>query len=368
MNVCSPQLGFSPKSILGGEIFDVEILTGLAKKGVKVNIILPKNLDHPAKKQNINYRFLPVAHFPPILFNILVIPYLLIQNKKDKIQILRLHQPQFLIIPSLVLKLFNPTVKIIATYHQFRESSFWIFAKLINNFWDIIICDSETAKKKLIDKYSIDHTKIIVVHNGVPKYLHPENRDKRLANTLKLKNKKVLLFMGRFINRKNPLFMLDVLSILIKKNQDVSLLFWGDGPLKNKIQKKAEQLDLLSNVVYIKPQWGKVKNNIHNLADIFVHPSLDEGFALAPLESMACGKPVIMNDCHSAREAVKSGYNGLLCKTNDVQSWSDAIIKLLNDKNTLKRYGKNAQKKTKLEFNWDKSVDLHYEVFKRVIS
>ena len=39
MRICSPQLGLDPNSILGGEVFDREILLGLAKKGIKVEII-----------------------------------------------------------------------------------------------------------------------------------------------------------------------------------------------------------------------------------------------------------------------------------------------------------------------------------------
>jgi len=47
MRICSPQLGISPYAVLGGEVFDRELLTHLAARGVAVHVILPKNLPAP---------------------------------------------------------------------------------------------------------------------------------------------------------------------------------------------------------------------------------------------------------------------------------------------------------------------------------
>ena len=56
MRICSPQLGLAPKSILGGEVFDREILLGLAKKGIEIEIIIPKNKPHDKiSNWKINY-------------------------------------------------------------------------------------------------------------------------------------------------------------------------------------------------------------------------------------------------------------------------------------------------------------------------
>lgn len=367
MIICSPQLGLSPKSILGGEVFDVEILSGLSKKGVKVHIIVPKNLPYP-KDSNLSVTYLPFVHFPAFLFNILVIPYLFKINNKQKIQILRLHQPQFLFIAAIIFKIFNKDVKTVATYHQFNETNFGPFSKWINNYWDLIVCDSEKVKNKLINSYHVSLNKILVVHNGVPQYLKPEKKDNVLVKKYNLKGKTVLLFMGLFIARKNPLFLLDLIKVAIKSNPDIVLMFLGKGPLKEEILSKAKQLNVEKNIRLIEPVFDQEKTKIHNLADFFVHPSLDEGFALAPLEAMACGKPVIMNNSHSAREAIEDGYNGILCKENDINSWLQAINKLAKYKDIRQKFGKNSRKKVKEEFNWEQSVNRHYQFFKQAIS
>ena len=128
LTVCSPQLGLAPNSILGGEVFDREILMGLAKKGVKIEIILPKNKPHDKNIKNWTISYLPIAHFPAILANLLYIPAIFSIYRKSKFQILRVHQPQFFSTTAIIFKLFYPNVKIVATYHQFKETKFWLFS------------------------------------------------------------------------------------------------------------------------------------------------------------------------------------------------------------------------------------------------
>ena len=366
MVICSPQLGLSQDSVLGGEVYDHQILLGLSKLGIKVEIILPKNKPHDQNIKNWNFTYLPISHFPAVIGNLLMVPYLFTVYKKRKFEIIRLHQPQFLGLGALFFKVFNNKVKIVSTYHQFKESNFLFLSKQINKLWDYIIVDSENVKTKLIKAYKIPSTKIAVIHNGVPTYLKPTSKNSSLMNRLKLKGKIVILYMGLFDKRKNPLFLLDVLSILQKETHNLTLLFWGKGPLEQKIIKKAKDLGLLGKIKIIKPIFGKEKNKIHNLCDIFVHPSLDEGFALAPLESMSCAKPIVITKGFSAGEAVKDGLNGYLAKSNDVQDWCDKIKKLARSPRLMEKMGKASLEKVKKEFRWDLSVEKHAEVFKRI--
>lgn len=366
MVICSPQLGLAPKSILGGEVFDRQILLGLAKRGVKVEIILPKGKQHDKNVQNWHITYLPVSHFPAILANLLYLPYLFLTHKKRQFQILRLHQPQFLILPAILFKLIHKNVKLVATYHQFRESNFLIFSKFINNLWDHIICDSQNVKDQITKNYDLPSRKITVVHNGVPKYLKPQKKDRQLLKKLKLENIIVLLFMGLFIERKNPLFLLKVLKQLKATNQNICVVFWGDGHLETKIRQTAQDLAIENNVKIIKPCFGKEKNKIHSVADVFVHPSKDEGFSLAPLEAMACAKPIIITSGYSASEAVEDGINGFLCAASGTNQWVKKIQNLINNPNLRSRMGQASLMKVKREFQWKFAVAKHEEIFKKL--
>lgn len=368
MRVCSPQLGLSPESILGGEVFDRKILEGLADAGINVEIILPKKKPISPIKKHWVVRRIFLDHFPPQIFNLLIIPHMFAINKARKINIIRLHQPQFTGLAATIFKFFYKDVKIIATYHQFRETNFWIFSKRINNIWDHIICDSNYVKQKIIKEYKVPQPRITVVHNGVPNYLKPLPKNKKLLDSLNLHNKFTLLFMGFLIERKNPLFLLNVISKIKEKYPQIVLIFWGEGALKKEIIKKAKEMSLSKNIRIQNPILGPGKNLIHNLADIFVLPSADEGFALAPLEAMACAKPIIMNKSHSASEAVSNGHNGFLCKINDVNDWVDKITILINNQNLKTKMGQASRQRAEKEFQWEISVNAHLKVLKSLNS
>ncbi|MDP2649737.1 MAG: glycosyltransferase family 4 protein [bacterium] len=363
MVICSPQLGLAPDSVLGGEVFDRQILLGLAKHGIKVEIILPKSKPHDRNIKNWHFSYLPISHFPAILGNILVIPYLFKVHYEAKFSILRIHQPQFLGLGALIFKIFNPKVKTLAIFHQFREANFMFLSHLVNKSWDFVIADSYSVKRKLIKAYNIKPAKIEVVHNGVPSYLSPTSKNNFLEKSLKIQNKVVWMYMGFFDYRKNPIFLLDVLA-KFKESDSIILIFWGKGPLEGKIRSRAKELGILNRIRIQKPVFGKEKNKIHNLADIFVHPSTDEGFALAPLEAMSCAKPVVMTDSYSAREAVDDSTNGFLCRQNDPDDWKKKLSILSSSRSKRIQMGKAALLKVKKEFQWDISVRKHIRVFK----
>ncbi|OGE03723.1 hypothetical protein A3B51_00600 [Candidatus Curtissbacteria bacterium RIFCSPLOWO2_01_FULL_41_18] len=367
MIICSPQLGINPKSVLGGEVFDRKILLGLAKKKVKIKIILPKGKAHDKKIKNWQITFIPITHFPAILFNLIIVPYLFSIYRKEKFSIIRLHQPQFMGFAGLFFKLFHRDVKLVATYHQFRESSFGPFSKIVNNLWDHIICDSLAVKRKIVKLYKLPENKISIVHNGVPSYLKPSTKDRNYLKKYNLQDKIVLLFMGLFIERKNPLFLLDVLFKLSKTRSDLVLVYWGKGPLKTKIIQKAKKLHLSNQVRIIDPVFGPQKNKIHNLADIFVHPAINEGFALAPLEAMACAKPIVISSAYSAKEAVTQGINGFLCRVNDLGNWQDHLSELIEDSTLRDKMGKASVQKVKKEFQWSIAADIHFKIFKNLL-
>jgi len=367
MIICSPQLGIAPNSILGGEVFDRQILLGLARRGIKIEILLPKGKSHDKNVKNWNITYLPISKFPAILANVLILPYLFFAYSRYPFEVLRIHQPQFLGLGCIFFKFFKRDIKLVATYHQFGESSFRPFSKIVNNLWDHIICDSLVVKEKIIEVYQVAPDKITVVHNGVPSYLKPTKKDKILIKKLKLEGKIALLFMGLFIGRKNPLFLLEVLSNLSKTRPDLVLIFWGKGPLKSQIIKKAKELKVFDKIRIVEPVFGSEKNKIHNLCDIFVHPSTDEGFALAPLEAMACAKPVVIAKGYSAAEAVENGINGFLCHSNDTNHWSEKLNKLINNYELREKMGKASLAKVQKEFQWRFAVEEHLRVFKKLV-
>lgn len=102
---------------------------------------------------------------------------------------------------------------------------------------------------------------------------------------------------------------------------------------------------------------------LYNLADVFVLPSLYEGFGFPPLEAMACGCPVIVSDRGSLPEIV--GDAALLIDPMDTDSLVGALRSVLEDPSLARRLTEKGRTRVK-EFSWkttaSKTLDLYREV------
>lgn len=364
--ICSPQLGISPNSVLGGEVCDREILRGIAKKGVRVEIILPEGKPHSENIQRWHITFTKVPHAPAILYNFIFLPYIFDVYRRSKFKILRVHSPRFIGLSCLVFKFFFPKVKIVANYHNFWETNFLFLSSKINNLWDHIITDSVFVKNKISKSYNIHGAKITAIYNGVTKEIHQKAKNQDLIKKLNLEGKVVLLFVGLLIRRKNPLFLIEVFARVLRKQPNTVLIYLGEGPLKQKIIARAQSMGILGSIRFVGPVFGRDKNDMFNISDIFVHPSIEEGFALAPLEAMACGKPVLITNGYSAPEQVIHQKNGYLCKINNINDWTSRIL-ALSSKHLRKKMGFNSLKIFKEKFSWQIAADMHVSLFNKII-
>ncbi len=351
LRVCSPQLGLDPQSILGGEIYDYQVLKGLSDLGVKIDILLPKDRRYDKTVKNWRVTLLPFTHIPAYLFNLLQLPYLFRTYLRRPFQILRLHAPYFTGIGAWIFKVFHSQVKLVATYHQARRGwPFDLINRLFIHHWDAIITDSLAAKKDLILRFNLLPDKITVIPGGAPPEFKPRAKGRLPAKQV------TLLFMGLLTPRKNPLFLIKVMERLHQRQLPVKLIVCGDGPLKQK---------LVEHKVDVHPPvFGVDKLRLYHQADIFVHPAVHEGLPLVVLEAMACGLPAVISRGFSAAELVNHGKTGYLAEINSVSNWADKLTLLIKNPSVRERLGRAAHRKQLREFSWTKAAQGHLKLFK----
>lgn len=365
LTICSPQLGISPYSTLGGEVYDREVLKRMGQLGAKIEVLLPKNRPF-SKVKNVDVSYAPIKHIvPPYFYSFIMLPYLFKTYRKKRFEILRIHS-HFLAIGALIFKFFKPNIHLVAHYHLDHEG---VIVNALNSlllgYSDLVIADSNFLKKRLITKFPELKNKIKVIHTGVDqKIIKPVKPDQNLIKKYKLKNRVVLVFLGRFIKRKNPQLLIELLEKLPK---NISLILIGKGPEENNLLIEAKKRGVANRVIFPGPLFGNEKLAHYSISDIFVFPSLNEGFVLAVLEGMSAGLPLVLPNSGAFPEALDNGVNGFLAKPNGLNDWREKITKLAKNKNLRRTMGKASRQKILKEFTWDIVAKKNLIAYKSIL-
>ncbi len=133
----------------------------------------------------------------------------------------------------------------------------------------------------------------------------------------------VIGHVGRFSESKNQAFILKLLHHLHQNGVKVSAIFIGEGPLKQKTEAEAERLGL-AELVHFPGIQEDVPKWMY-LFDVFVFPSLFEGFGIAVLEAQCAGTPCIVSDGVPAAVDVGLGLVTNLSLDGPIHKWTEAI-------------------------------------------
>lgn len=107
---------------------------------------------------------------------------------------------------------------------------------------------------------------------------------------------------------------------------------------------------------HYRPAQQRIRD-IYASADVWLCPSESEGFALPPLEAMACRCPVVSTRCGGPEDFVEDGMSGYLVEVGDAATMAQRLVAILRDGDILRRMSKTAFN-ARLRYNWGRSTDL----------
>jgi glycosyltransferase involved in cell wall biosynthesis len=221
---------------------------------------------------------------------------------------------------------------------------------------DLVLADSQHTKDDLMELLGVDADKIEVIYPGVEERFHPMEDQAHLKEVRRRYNlpPRFILGLGTLQPRKNFARLIQAYSLLITRYPSLHLVIaGGTGWFYEEIFAAVEQLGLEEKVIFP----GFVADGdlpaLYNLADLFVFPSLYEGFGLPPLEAMACGTPVITSDTSSLPEVV--GEAGLMVEATDVKALAEAMKRALED-NALRERMITKGLEQAGKFTWEKAA------------
>ncbi len=275
------------------------------------------------------------------------------------------------------IPLINSWVTNSYTGSRYKNKNIWNRLKLLGAFFmdlysankvDGFLANSKTIEEtnRLALKISKSKTKVIYRGRELSKFHNtPELKMDLLRSELSLKDKIVLLNVGRLIPSKGQLDLIQVMPELIKKNPDVILLISGEGGFRKVLEAEIYDNKLEKHVMLL-----GARNDIPELlsiADYFVFPSLMEGLSGALIEAMMAGKFIIASDIPENLECVDES-TALIFKTADK---NDLLLKLdnaLKKSSNHQELGKKAQEIARKKFEIS-NIAVKYESFyKRIVT
>ena len=150
----------------------------------------------------------------------------------------------------------------------------------------------------------------------------------------------IALMVCRLVKQKGVGRALDAMRILARTHPEAGLIIVGSGPEERRLKRTVAGMGL-KNVFFV--PWAEDVISYYKGADVFLLPSLYEGWGLTVVEAMAAGLPVIATPVGCVPELVDSGKNGFILKTGASAEIADAIDTLCIDFSFAKTMAKAAQ-------------------------
>ncbi len=280
--------------------------------------------------------------------------------EKFNFDIIHTHGPLAPFMPYYVLKYSN-TLNF-STFHAAHDPSklYEIFKRHLIKIFEKIhgkIAVSPAARDSIKRHFGGEYR---IIPNGVDtERFSPSKKGESFLP----KNKKIVLFVGRFEQRKGFKYLRKAFKKVLKEVKGAHLVAVGTGPLL-RIEKEKAKFELKDNVTFL----GRVSFNdlpkIYADAHIFCSPAIGyESLGIVLLEAMASSIPVVASNIEGYRFVVEDGKEGFLVEPKNPDDIAEKLIYLLKNEDLRVSMGNVGRKKVVEKFSWYKiasQVESYY--------
>lgn len=208
---------------------------------------------------------------------------------------------------------------------------------------------------------SADHKKLVHLPPGVDiNFFSPGEKPNYLIERYGLEGKRVILCVGRIVQRKGQDSLIEAMKILHETHPDVQLLIVGKGNYENSLRKKVSQLNLDQSVSFLGRVAYEELPDHFRLAEVFASPTRDrfgglevEGLGIVYLEASAAGIAVLAGASGGAPDAVQEGLTGRVVDGRNINQVARTLDELLNNNESTTRMGAQGREWMEREWSWD---------------
>jgi glycosyltransferase involved in cell wall biosynthesis len=282
-------------------------------------------------------------------------------------------KPDIFHSPSFVAPLICPC-KLVMTIHDMNHLAFPEYYSKVHQYYykyvvkpsaiksEKILTDSEFSKDEIIKFFKLSADKIVVTHLGIDHSFNDTDHQAKHQEVIQKYKlpEHFILYVGNRKPHKNVERLIEAYS---RVNTDGKLAMSGD-PDDN-LNSLIIKLNLVDKVCFT----GNIADSdlpvVYNLAELFVFPSLYEGFGLPPIEAMACGTPVITSNVSSLPEVVEDA--AILVNPYDVSELANAITSVLSNEDTYQKLIEKGLAQAK-KFTWEETANKTLAVYQEVFN
>ena len=200
---------------------------------------------------------------------------------------------------------------------------------------DKVITVSDLTRNIVINKYKINPSKIITVHNAV--------ESTNISDIKKFQKKgindKVVTFLGRITKQKGPEYFIKAAYKVLQMMPDIRFVMAGSGDMLENVMKLVARLKIADRFHFIGFLKGDDVSRMYAMSDLYVMPSVSEPFGLTTLEAIQSNVPVIMSKQSGVSEVIA---NAIKVDFWDIDAMADAIYGILNYPSLRKYLTENA--------------------------
>ncbi|TXG39639.1 N-acetyl-alpha-D-glucosaminyl L-malate synthase BshA [Seonamhaeicola maritimus] len=368
--VCYPTFG-------GSGVVATELGLELSKRGHEIHFITynqPVRLElvsHNVHYHEVNVPEYPLFHYQP--YELALSSKLVDMVKLHNIEILHVHyaiphayaaymakkmlMEEGINVP-IVTTLHGTDITLVGSHPFYKPAVTFSINKS-----DAVTAVSKNLKDDTIRLFDIKND-IHVVPNFIDldKYNHEFTDCQR--GMMASDNEKIITHISNLRPVKR---VQDVISVFynIQKEMPAKLMFIGEGPEKENVERRCEELGIIDKVIF----FGR-SNEIDKIlcfSDLFLLPSLTESFGLAALEAMASGVPVISSNTGGIPEVNINGFSGFLSDVGDVEDMTKNALHILSDANRLKTFKDNARTQS-LKFDLHEIVPQYEAIYEDTLT
>ncbi|MGN6267675.1 MAG: glycosyltransferase family 4 protein [Ginsengibacter sp.] len=291
--------------------------------------------------------------------------------KANNIRVVHSHLFSADLIAVLVKKIYFKKLVILSTKHGYEEKyllQYGLGNKKINKnlyyFISRAVIRSIDHQLAVSDSLSKMYASLKLVIDKMASIGHGISLQKSTEAPVSLDGNPNIIIVGRLSEIKGHTYLLQALPQVIKTFPELKLIILGHGPLKDKLIKQADKLQIQDRIEFIgfaNPQ------RYFPQCQLVVVTSLYESFGLVYIESFASRIPVVAFKTETASEIMEDNETGILVEKGNVQQLAEKIIDLLSNRDKREQIVENAYKKFEIYYNAERMAKETAEWYRAVL-